>query len=138
MDEGRSIWIGKDEHQGVRAQPREDLEPPPHWRLEAIAYMPRPRTPTLGRDRRRAVFTEDRQTSDFYRLDLESDSPPERLTTGRELAAYWDDAPPRLSPDGTRVAYDADGHVWLVPAAGGPGRKLVAGAAPIWIDDRRL
>jgi dipeptidyl aminopeptidase/acylaminoacyl peptidase len=138
MDECRSIWIGKDEHHGVQAQPRQDLEPPPHWRLEAIAYTPRPRTLTLGRDRRRAVFTEDRQTSDFYLLDLESDSPPQRLTTGRELAPYWDDAPARLSPDGTQVAYDGEGHVWLVPADGGPGRRLVAGGGPIWIDDRRL
>jgi hypothetical protein len=35
-----SIWVGKDEHEGVRAQPRKDLEPPPHWRLEAIAHTP--------------------------------------------------------------------------------------------------
>jgi dipeptidyl aminopeptidase/acylaminoacyl peptidase len=138
MDEGRSIWIGKHERQGVQAQPRVDLRPPPHWRLEAIAYTPRPRTLTVGRDRRRAVFTEDRQTSDIYLLDLEGESPPERLTTGRELAAYWEDAAPQLSPDGTSVAYDDDGHVWVVPRAGGPPRKLVQGGGPIWIDDRRL
>ena len=53
MGEGRSIWVGKDEHHGVRAQPRKDLPPPPHWRLEAIAHTPRPRTP-VGRDRRPA------------------------------------------------------------------------------------
>jgi hypothetical protein len=39
-----SIWVGRDEHEGVRAQPRKDLEPPPHWRLEAIARTPRPRS----------------------------------------------------------------------------------------------
>jgi dipeptidyl aminopeptidase/acylaminoacyl peptidase len=138
MHEGRSIWIGKDEHHGVQAQPRPDLAPPPHWRFEAIAHTPRPRTLTLGRDGRRAVFTEDRQTSDIWLLDLGSESPPERLTTGRELVAWWADAAPQLSPDGTRVAYGDEEHVWLVPAAGGPSRRLAEGGGPIWIDDRRL
>ena len=138
MAEGRSIWVGKDEHHGVRAEPRSDLRPPPHWRLEAIAHTPRPRTLSVGADRRRAVFIEDRQTSDVWLIDLEGGSPPERLTTGRELAPYWEDATPRLSPDGSRVAYADQGRVWLVPSAGGPPRKLVEGDSPRWIDDRRL
>jgi dipeptidyl aminopeptidase/acylaminoacyl peptidase len=136
--EGRSIWVGKDEHHGVRAEPRSDLRPPPHWRLEAIAHTPRPRTLSVGADRRRAVFIEDRGTSDVWLLDLEGGSPPERLTTGRELAPYWEDTTPHLSPDGSSVAYADRGHVWLVPSAGGPPRKLVDGDSPRWIDDRRL
>ena len=71
-------------------------------------------------------------------LDLESGSVPERLTTGRDPMPWWDDAAPCLSPDGTTVAYADDGHVWLVPTAGGPPRKLVEGGSPRWIDDRRL
>ena len=138
MDDGRSIWVGKDEHHGVRAQKRKDLDPPPHWRLEAIARTPRPRSLTIGPDRRRAVFIEDRQTSDVYVLDLESGAPPERLTTGRDPAPYWEDAAAYLSPDGSTVAYADEGHVWLVPAAGGPARKLVEGGGPRWIDDSRL
>ena len=138
MGEGRSIWIGKDEHHGVRAEPRSDLRPPPHWRLEAIAHTPRPRTLSVGADRRSAVFIEDRQSSDVWLLDLEGGSPPERLTTGRELVAYWEDTTPHLSPDGSSVAYADRGHVWLVPSAGGPPRKLVEGDSPRWIDDRRL
>jgi dipeptidyl aminopeptidase/acylaminoacyl peptidase len=138
MDEGRSIWIGKDEHHGVRAEPRKDLRPPPHWRLEAVAHTPRPRSLTLGPDGRRAVFIEDRQTSDLWLLDLESGAPPDRLTTGRDLAPYWEDTTPFLSPDGTTVAYGDEGHVWLVPTAGGPPHRLVEGVGPRWIDDRRL
>ena len=46
MAEARSIWVGKDEHEGVLAQPRKDLKPPPHWRLEAVAATPRPRSLT--------------------------------------------------------------------------------------------
>ena len=138
MDDGRSIWIGKDEHRGVRAQPRKDLRPPPHWRLEAVAHTPRPRTLTVGPDRRRAVFIEDRDTSDVWLLDLEGGGVPERLTTGRDPMPWWEDTPPYLSPDGSTVAYADEGRVWLVPAAGGPPRRLVEGGSPRWIDDRRL
>ncbi len=138
MDEGRSMWVGKDEHHGVRAQPRKDLRPPPHWRLEAVAATPMPRSLTLGPDRRRAVFIEDRDTSDVWLLDLEEGSVPERLTTGRAPMPFWEDTTPYLSPDGTTVAYGYEGHVWLVSADGGPPRKLTEGGSPRWIDDRRL
>ena len=138
MAEARSIWVGRDEHNGVQAQPRKDLKPPPHWRLEAVACTPRPRSLTLGADRRVAVFIEDRQTSDVWLLDLEGDGPPERLTTGRQPMPYWEDDEPRLSPAGTAVAYADEGHVWLVPVAGGPPRKLVEGGSPVWIDEDAL
>jgi dipeptidyl aminopeptidase/acylaminoacyl peptidase len=138
VPEDSSMWIGKDEHEGVLAQPRKDLKPPPHWRLEAVAYTPMPRTMTIGADRRRAVFIQDADTSDVWLLDLESGVAPERLTTGREPAPYWEDVPPRISPDGSTVAFADEGHVWLVPAAGGPARKLTEGSSPVWIDDERL
>ena len=138
MAEGRSMWVGKDEHQGVRAQPRKDLRPPPHWRLEAVARTPRPRSLTMGKDRRSATFIEDRQTSDVWLVDLVAGSAPERLTTGRDPMPYWEDSSPQLSPDGSTVAYADDGHVWLVPTAGGPPRKLAEGDNPRWIDGARL
>ncbi len=132
------MWIGRDEHEGVLAQPRKDLKPPPHWRLEAVAHTPMPRTMTIAADRRRAVFTEDAETSDVWVLDLDSGGPPERLTTGRAPAPFWEDSSPRLSPDGSTLAFTADGHVWLAPAAGGPPRKLAEGSAPVWVDAGRL
>jgi dipeptidyl aminopeptidase/acylaminoacyl peptidase len=132
------MWIGKDEHEGVPAQPRKDLKPPPHWRLEAVAHTPMPRTMTISADRRRAVFIQDADTSDVWLLDLTSGGPPERLTTGREPIPFWEDVEPRLSPDGSTVAYVDKGHVWLVPAAGGPPRKLAEGSSPVWIDAKRL
>ena len=132
-----SMWVGKDEHEGVLAQPRKDLEPPPHWRLEAIAQTPRPHSLSVRGDR--AVFIEAAaETSDVWLLDLEAGGPPERLTTGREPVPYWSDTAPRLSPDGSTVAYADGGHVWLVATAGGPPRKLVEGGGPVWIDDTRL
>ena len=139
MGEDTSMWVGKDEHEGVRAQPRKDLKPPPHWRLEAIAYTPRPRSLAIGPDRRQATFIQDGDTSEVWLLDLGHDGgAPERLTTGRELMPYWEDTTPKLSPDGAHVAYADGDHVWIAPTAGGPPRKLAEGAEPVWIDADRL
>jgi dipeptidyl aminopeptidase/acylaminoacyl peptidase len=138
MAEPGSIWVGKDEHEGVPSQPRKDLSPPSHWRLEAVAATPRPRSLTIAADRRRAVFIEDRDTSDVWLLDLDAGTAPERLTTGRKLTPYWEDVWPYLSPDGSTVAYSDLGHVWLAPTAGGPPRKLVAGDSPRWAADNLL
>jgi dipeptidyl aminopeptidase/acylaminoacyl peptidase len=139
VGEGRSIWVGKDERQGVLAQPRPDAPRAPHWRLEAIAHTPRPRSLSVGRDGRRAVFIEDGDDrSDVWLLDLEDGGAPRRLTTGRDPMPYWEDTTPRLSPDGTTVAYVDGDHVWLVAAAGGPPRRLVEGGSPLWVGDGRL
>ncbi|MEN3284893.1 MAG: hypothetical protein V7607_6033 [Solirubrobacteraceae bacterium] len=133
------IWIGKEERQGIPVPPRKDLDPPPHWRLEAVVATDRPRSLTVGPGGRRALFVEDRDTSDVYTLDLEEPAAePERLTAGRELTTFWNDPEPRLSPNGATVAYADAGHVWIVPTAGGPPRRLVAGSSPVWLDDERL
>ena len=63
---------------------------------------------------------------------------PHRLTTGRDPAPYWEDTQPRLSPDGSRVAFADQGNVWLVATEGGPPRKLVEGGSPVWLGDDRL
>ena len=139
MADGRSIWVGRDERHGVLAQPRPDAPRASHWRLEAVARTPRPRSLSVGPGGRLAVFIQDGDDgSDLWLLDLEDGGPPRRLTTGRDPMPYWEDTTPRLSPDGSTVAYADEGHVWLVPAAGGPPRKLVEGGSPLWIDDARL
>jgi Tol biopolymer transport system component len=53
------------------------------------------------------------------------------LTTGQTAG----DAPPDLSPDGTKVAYIANGGVWLMPITGGSATQLTKGPggyAPAW------
>ena len=133
------IWIGKDERGGIPVPERNDVPPPPDWRLEAIAHDVRPRSLTVGPDARTAVFIEDRDTSDLHVLDLGTDgAAPERLTTGRKVMPYWEDTQPRISPDGTTVAYGQGGDIWLVPVTGGVPRRLVEGGGPVWLDDARL
>jgi len=140
VPEPLDVWLGKDEAEGVPSQPRKDLKPPPHWRLEAVAATERPRSLTLGSDGRTAVFIQDRDTSDVWLLELGAGAAavPQRLTTGRDPMPFWEDTEPRLSPDGTTVAYADQGHVWVVAAAGGPPRKLVEAGSPVWLGNDRL
>jgi dipeptidyl aminopeptidase/acylaminoacyl peptidase len=137
MAEEASIWVGRDEHNGVLSEPRSDVEPPPHWRLEAIVRTPRPRSLTVSADRRQVAYIEDAETSDVWLLDFE-DPRPRRLTTGRAPAPYWEDIEPRISPNGQTVAYGDEGYVWIAPTAGGPPRRLVEGGSPVWVDNARL
>ena len=74
MPEPLAVWLGKDEVEGIPSQPRKDLKPPPHWRLEAVAATERPRSLTLGADGRTAVFIQDRDTSDVWLLELAGDA----------------------------------------------------------------
>ncbi|MEZ0291960.1 MAG: hypothetical protein ACAH82_05440, partial [Solirubrobacteraceae bacterium] len=99
-----TIWVGKDEAEGIPVQDRKDTKPPPHWRLEPIAATERPRSLAVAADRTRAVFIQDRDTSDVWILDLRPGAIPERLTSGRDPMPYWEDTDPQLSPDGTQVA----------------------------------
>ena len=139
MADPLSHWVGRDESEGVQSQRRKDVAAPPHWRLEAIAATERPRSLTLGADRRHAVFIQDRDTSDVWLLDLGEPHPvPLRLTTGRAPMPSWEDTAPRLSPGGAQVAYADEGQVWLVAAAGGPPRRLLEAGRPVWIDDATL
>ena len=141
MPEPLAVWLGKDEVEGVPSQPRKDLKPPPHWRLEAVAATERPRSLTLGADgahgglhpgprHLRRVAARARRRRDA--------AVPQRLTTGRDPMPFWEDTEPRLSPDGTTVAYADQGHVWVVAAAGGPPRKLVEAGSPVWLGNDRL
>jgi dipeptidyl aminopeptidase/acylaminoacyl peptidase len=136
-----SFWVGTEECGGEPA-PAGALEPAPHWRLEAIAEVERPRSLSISSDGRRLLFVQDRDTSDVWLLDLD-ERVPLRVTTGRGPMPYWEDASPQLSPDGTTVAYVDEGRLLLVAAAGGPPASLaevadVAWGGPRWISDDAL
>jgi dipeptidyl aminopeptidase/acylaminoacyl peptidase len=131
------VWLGTVETGGLPIPPRADVEPPPHWRLEAVAATERPRDLVVGPDGRTAVLLWDRDTSDLWRLDAVTGEVG-RLTTGRPLTAYWEDARPSISPDGARVAYADGDKVWLVPIDGGPPVEVLEGGDPVWTADGLL
>jgi dipeptidyl aminopeptidase/acylaminoacyl peptidase len=132
-----SLWIGVLESGGVPNPGRPDVEPPPHWRLDAVVATERPRHPDLSPADGSIAFTLDRDTSDMWSIPADGGQPT-RLTTDRTLAAFWEDGGPVWSPDGSRIAYAAGGKVIVAPAGGGPPTTLCDGSSPVWLDERRL
>jgi hypothetical protein len=49
---------------------------------------------------------------------------------------------PAISPDGKNIAFSFEGHVFIVPSAGGVAQPLTAGSAhdtsPVWSPDGKL
>jgi dipeptidyl aminopeptidase/acylaminoacyl peptidase len=132
-----SFWVGEDEHLGVPSLDRPDAPKAKTWSWEAIAAVERPHHARVAPDGARVSFTLNRDTSDIWVVNLDG-SNLVRLSTGRDLAAYWEDDPATWSPDGTRLAYSADGSVWVVPVAGGLPDEIGEGSGPQWVSDDEL
>jgi len=137
MAEQPQWWVGTDESGGVPNPGRPDTTPPPHWRLEAVIATERPRQPEVSPDGRTVAFMLDRDTSDVWTVPA-AGGPATRVTTGRPLAAFWEDGNAVWSPDGTRLAYTQAGKVHVVAAAGGVPAVVCEGSGPVWLDDARL
>lgn len=137
MPDPLDIWVGRDERAGIPVPARPDTDPPPHWRLEAVAATERPRDHDLSPDGTHAVLIIDSDTSDLWVLEI-STCGLRRLTTGRGLAPFWEDTPPAWSPDGTLIAYTDQGATWIVASHGGPPRRLADVGSPTWIDAGHL
>ncbi|MGA7227177.1 MAG: S9 family peptidase [Acidimicrobiia bacterium] len=130
-------WVGVDEHNGIPSLERPDAPKSRHWDLEAIAAVERPHHLTVSADGTMAAFILDRDGSDVWVTPV-AGGPMTRITTIREPVAYWEDDSPVWSPDGTSVAFTAEGSVWVVPVTGGKPRKVCEGWSPRWIDDDAL
>ena len=134
---GPEVWVGTEAHHGVASEPRQDLQPPPHWRLEAVVSAFRPRDPVVSPDGSRVLFLLDADTSDVWQIPV-SGGRPDRLTTHRDLMAFWEDTAATWSPDGSRFAYVNGGTVHIAGTAGSPPRPLAEGGSPRWLDETRL
>jgi dipeptidyl aminopeptidase/acylaminoacyl peptidase len=134
----KPLWLGKDVVGGVPSLPRPDRRPPDHWRLEDVFATARPHHPALSPDGARVAFVLDIEgTTDIWSVDVD-DGTLTRITTNRGLVAFWTDSAPVWSPDGARIAYNSEGAVHIVPATGGPTRRLLSGSIGDWIDDDRF
>ena len=124
----KPLWLGKDVVGGIPSQPRPDRRPPDHWRLEDVFATARPHHPALSPDGARVAFVLDIEgTTDIWAIDVDGGALT-RITTNRGLVAFWADSAPAWSPDGTRIAYNSEGAVHLVPRRGRavtpPARRL--------------
>lgn len=129
----------KYERNGWPAQKRPDIKPVDGWSIPLLSTISRPRCHTVAPDGSRIAFFYDQaETSDLYIQSL-GGGWPDRLTFDREMAPYWSDDPPQWSPDGQWLAYTNQGHVWVIPAAGGKAEKIShfsSGAGtPRWLPD---
>jgi dipeptidyl aminopeptidase/acylaminoacyl peptidase len=137
MERPVDLVVGKDERAGLPNPGRPHLPPPPHWRLEAIASVERPRDLVVAPDGG-LVFLLDRDSSDVWHLPAGA-TQPVRVTDQRGMEAYWEDTAPALSPDGSTVAFGDGGYVWTVPVDGSaPPRRVMRAATPVWTDDTSL
>ncbi len=130
-------WVGTDESGGIPNPGRPDVQPPPHWRLDMVAAAERPRRLELSPDGSTLALMVDRDTSDVWTLSV-TDGQPVRVTTGRPLAAFWEDGNAVWSPDGTRLAYTQGGRVKVVAATGGVPLDVCEASGPVWLDGERL
>lgn len=131
-------WLGRDEHGGVPSQVRPDFSSPPHWRLEPVASTQRPHDPTVSPDGRTIAFVLSTESSSDVWLASPSGGPARRLTTHREMASFWEDTPAFWSPSGDRLAYASGETLYVIPAGGGPPKKLTDATPAAWLDDDRL
>jgi dipeptidyl aminopeptidase/acylaminoacyl peptidase len=106
--------------------------------LEAVYAVARPHHLAASPDGSSVAFVLDLEgTSDVWLVGVE-DGRLTRLTSDRSVVAYWDDSPPVWSPNGSQLAYNKEGHVWVVATDGGPPRSVCAGSMGSWIDERHL
>jgi len=129
----------KYERNGWPALPRPDIKPPMGWDLALITAQERIRSHQLSADGSRLAFIKDTETfSDVYAMSLDGGW-PQRISTGREQVAYWDDEIPQWSPDGSVLAFVVDGHVHIAPGGGGLPERISdftsAAWSPRWMPD---
>jgi dipeptidyl aminopeptidase/acylaminoacyl peptidase len=134
---GPTWWVGVDETGGIPNPGRPDVKPPEHWRLAMVAATHRVRQCEVSPDGATVAYMTDSDCSDVWTVPVAGGT-PSRITTGRRLAAFWEDGNAVWSPDGTRLAFTADGKVHVVSAAGGVPIEVCEGSSPVWLDGDML
>lgn len=129
----------KYERNGWPSIARPDLKAPKGWSLSLITSIERIRNHQLSPDGQTIVFIKDTESlSDVYLLPLKGGW-PSRISTNRDLIAYWDDEIPQWSPDSKWLAFTIDSHVHVVPRNGGLPKNITdftdAAFAPKWMPD---
>ncbi|MFL7871571.1 MAG: prolyl oligopeptidase family serine peptidase [Anaerolineales bacterium] len=127
----------KYERNGWPSIQRPDLKAPDGWSLSLITSLERIRSHRLSPDGGTLAYIKDGESlSDIYLLPSNGGW-PSRVSTNRDIVAYWDDEIPQWSPDSKWLAFGIDGHVHIVPREGGLPEKIsdfTEGAfAPKWM-----
>jgi eukaryotic-like serine/threonine-protein kinase len=116
------------------------------WRIPKLGGAPflvvrNARAPAISPDGTRIAFARE-DASGFSRIAVATlaDALAAKVLTG-EGDGLWDHEHPSWSPDGRTLCYADFVDLWLVPATGGPARRLTADHAfdrdPVWSADGR-
>jgi len=127
----------KYERNGWPSLTRPDKKPPEGWNLSLITSLERIRSHQLSPDGQSVSYIKDSASlSDVYLLPLDG-SWPSRITTDRDIVAYWDDEIPQWSPDAKWIACTIHDHVHIIPSDGGLPKKITdftdSAFAPKWM-----
>lgn len=98
---------------GWPAQPRPDAKPPEGWHLEWVSAMERIYNSSLSPDGKRIAFIWHRDKfCNIYIVPTEGGW-PQQITFTRKATQFWWDEIPRWSPDGSRIAFCINSHVYF-------------------------
>ena len=131
------MWIGREVFGAAPSQASSRSDYAGHWSLEAIWAMARPHDLAASPDGSTVAFVLDLDgTYDMWSIDLDGNQ--KRITNGRAPAAYWDDAAPVFSLDGSRLAYADEGWIRVVDPGAGTDRRVTKASLGAWVDDSRM
>lgn len=135
----------KYERNGWPSLERPDIKPPDGWGLSLITSLERIHNHQLAPDGSVIAYIKDTDSlSDVYLLPLDHPvsgkaSWPSRVSTDRDIVAYWDDEIPQWSPNSKWLSFTINGYVHIVPADGGLPKKITDftdnAFAPRWMPD---
>lgn len=135
----------KYERNGWPSLKRPDIKSPEGWSLSLITSLERIRSHQLAPNGSAIAYIKDTASlSDVYLLPLDhsvggTGGWPSRVTTNRDMVAYWDDEVPQWSPNSEWLAFCIGGHVHIVPGDGGLPKKVTdfteSAFAPRWMPD---
>ncbi len=130
--------IEKYERKGWPSVKRPDIKPPAGWSLSLITSLERIRSHSLSSQGQIACIKDGETLSDVFTMSASSGWLA-RITTDRNLVAYWDDEIPEWSSDGNWLAFCIKGHVHVAPVLGGLPKKITdfttSASAPRWMPD---